>query len=347
MSSDPLAVIACDPPHFTADEIAALAWREYGLEARVTPLTGERDQNARLTSTAGEYVLKIANAAEDPAVTDLQIRALEHLARWPSAAPPVPQVCPTLSGADRLELERDGNRHVARLLTWLPGEPLTADRLEVALCGELGRALARLGQALADFRHPGGRQQSLLWDMKEATALAELLPRVADAAQRRLLADCLGDFETRALPAFARLRTQVIHGDFNPGNVLLAAARPARVAGVIDFGDLQQSPLVVDVAIAASYLRSADGDPLHYIAPFVAGYRAVTPLSAAEIDLLFELVATRLATTVAVLHWRRAARAAGDAYLDAASAAEADAGPFLERFRALGRETVSRRLRAA
>ncbi len=344
-TSSPLHVIACEPPAFTAAEIRDIARRHYGLDASVAPLVSERDQNWRLSAATGDFVLKIANAAEDPAVTDFQIRALAHLAREPRSAPPVPRVCPTRDGADRLELAREGATHVARLVTWLPGRPLRAADLAPRLCRQLGETLARLGRSLEDFRHPGGTQ-SLLWDMKRAGALREILPRVADADRRQLLAQCLDDFEARALPLFPRLRSQVIHSDFNPANVLLQPGPPPAVSGVIDFGDLQHAPLVVDVAIAAAYLRNEPGDPLEHIAPFVAGYHAVTPLTPEETGLLFDLVSTRLATTVALLEWRRAARASGDAYLEAAAAAEAGAGRFLERLRALSREAVGRRLAA-
>jgi Ser/Thr protein kinase RdoA (MazF antagonist) len=54
--------------------ILAVVRHHYGLEARVTRLTGERDENFRLTADDGaEYVLKIANPAESPAETDLKL----------------------------------------------------------------------------------------------------------------------------------------------------------------------------------------------------------------------------------------------------------------------------------
>ncbi len=344
MSSSPLSVIESLPPQFSAAAAGRIALEHYGLGGEPEPLVSERDQNFLLQDVDGSrWVLKIANAAEDPQFTDFQIQALRHIAAGP-AAPPVPALRATLDGADQLQIAANGHTHVVRMVRWLPGRPLEVRELRPALCRNLGEFLAGLGISLRDFRHAGGRQ-ALLWDMRQAPALRELLPFIADTPLRAELAACLDDFASRALPRFAELRTQVIHSDFNPDNILLDPQDPEQVAGVIDFGDIQRAPLVVDVAIAASYLRNECGDPLEHIAEFVAGYHRTTPLLPDEIDLLYDLINARLAATVAILAWRSGARAGGDAYLDKAAASESSAAPFLQRLREWSRAQVSQRLR--
>ena len=52
-----------------------------GLLANLLPLASERDQNFRISTEAGDqFVIKIANSAEDPAIIDMQLKALEHIA---------------------------------------------------------------------------------------------------------------------------------------------------------------------------------------------------------------------------------------------------------------------------
>ena len=68
-----------------AEEIAQ---RAFDIRASAHPLASERDQNFRLRAEDGsEWVLKIANPAEDPAILDMQTRALLHIAQvdpsWP------------------------------------------------------------------------------------------------------------------------------------------------------------------------------------------------------------------------------------------------------------------------
>ncbi|MCB1845519.1 MAG: phosphotransferase [Halioglobus sp.] len=342
--STPLQVIACDPPRFGHAEAREILRVHYGLEGEITQLVSERDQNFLLKENGGgRWVLKISNADEDPAVTDFQIRALQHIAAK-AADVVVPIVRNTLTGTDRVLVSRGNDEHTIRLVSYLRGRPLENEPLTAALARDTGRTLACLGQALSDFSHAGAAQ-TLLWDMKHALALRELLPKVGDAALRDLLAGCLDDFEKRALPEFASLRSQVIHNDLNPANILIDPDHPERVAGVIDFGDMQFSPLVVDLAVAAAYWRNDRGDPLELIAELLAAYHAVVALTMAEIDLLYDLVCTRLATTVAILAWREGEAREGDAYLDAAAVAEGSAAPFLRRLRELPREVVSRRLR--
>ena len=135
----------------------------------------------------------------------------------------------------------------------------------------------------------------------------------------------------------------MIHGDFNPGNVLLGSDA-ASIAGVIDFGDMVRAPVIVDLAIAASYLRSANTDPLGLIASLLAGYDSMSELPTDAPDALYGLVRARLATSITLLHWRLQARDKDDAYSQASADSEGDAAWFLETLGQIGRQRFRERM---
>jgi Ser/Thr protein kinase RdoA (MazF antagonist) len=76
------------------------------------------------------------------------------------------------------------------------------------------------------------------------------------------------------------------------------------VVGVIDFGDLIYAPLVCDLAVPISELIVGVDDPFGVAMEIAAGYCAVEPLTAEEIAVIFDLVATRTAMTIAIAAWR-------------------------------------------
>lgn len=345
-ANNPLKTLKRPPPEFSEDFACELAHRHYGLDAIARPLLSERDQNFRLKTPDGRrFVLKIANVDEDPRFTDFQVAALRHIETKGDIGVAVPRVILSRDGREQLAIDGDAGTHRVRLVSYVPGEPMPRCRTP-ALAESIGTALARLGRALADFEHPGSGQV-LLWDMQHALELVDLLDSVPDDRLRALSRECLEDFRAYALPAFGELRQQVIHNDMNPANVLTLPADRERVTGVIDFGDMQRLPLIVDVGVAASYLRPAEGDPLELVAHMVRAYHDEVPLTEAETRLLYDLVATRLATTVILLQWRRGDRGAEDEYLVDAAESEEDAADFLKRWRDCGRETAAARFRAA
>ena len=313
---------------------------EYGLEGSLTPLVSERDQNFRLDARTGaQFVVKIANAAEPAEITDFQVQALLHLEQ--SGCPvPVPRIVRTTSGEASIHITSNDTRHVLRVVTYLPGEPVEAITPDPGLGYELGCSLARLDRSLQDFSHPG-ESQVLLWDMQRAGQLRDIIQHVPEADLRDLVTECLDRFEELVLPALPSLRSQVIHNDVNPGNVLVSDGDVRTVAGVIDFGDMLRAPLIIDVAIAASYLR--EGEALAVIRSFLAGFESVTTLEPVEHKLLYDLVRMRLATTVAILHWRAQARSADDPYLEKALT-ERGAERFLGQISSLGRDAFEARV---
>lgn len=295
--------LATPSPSLTADAVERIARDQYGLAGEARLLTSERDQNFRFATPAGEaFVVKVSNPAEDRLVTDFQTRAMLHIEAR-DAALPVPCIRRTLSGAPAFVLETDGLSMVVRLLTWLDGVPLHQVERTGAQRRALGAQLARLGLALADFRHPAAGH-FLQWDIKNAAGLRPLLAHIEDPGRRALAASFLDRFDAEVAPVLPGLRRQIVHNDLNPYNVLVAEDDHDRVTGIFDFGDLVETALVNDVAVAASYLLSPAGDPLDGVVEFAAAYSAVRPLERAEAELLFDLTAARLLTTVAITNWR-------------------------------------------
>jgi hydroxylysine kinase len=305
------AVLDAPVPPASPGEAVALARAHFGLAAVAEPLTGERDRNFHLRATDGaEYVLKVVHPAEDPAVTDFQGRALLHLAGV-DAGLPVPQA--RLPLAVPWEVPGQPVRLV-RVYSWLPGRPLHMAAPGAAQRRNLGMALARLDMALQGFSHPA-QHHVLLWDSQHAARVRGLLPAIDDPACRAVAERLLDSFEQHAVPAMRRLRRQVIHNDFNPHNVLVDAEDDARIAGVIDFGDMVHAPLVQDLATACAYHVQPDGHPLHGPAEIAAAFHGVCPLLPEELDILADLIAARCVISVAISTWRARLQPGNAAYI--------------------------------
>jgi Ser/Thr protein kinase RdoA (MazF antagonist) len=345
VDSDPLAVIAQVQPRISDALAVETIKARYGLDVSVSSLVSERDQNFVLRTSEGpEYVFKIANAAEDPAVTDFQVKALLHIENIVTELG-IPVVAPTilrtLDGADQFVLEAPDGHYVSRVVSFIAGVPLAERIASPALARDMGTFLAYLGIALRDYSHPGSGH-SLLWDLEEALRLRELVQFVRDRESAAAVTSALDDFEQFALPSLAGFRRQVIHNDFNADNVVIESADPDKVAGVIDFGDMLAGPLIADVAIGASYLRSVSGDPLLLMAEFLSAYHRVTALTVDEIDVLFELIQARLCGSVAIMEWRASMRGDDDPYLQKLTDNDASASRALQRLREIPRESARR-----
>jgi len=340
----PLEDFDASAPRLSDAEVLRLLRTEYGLDGQLRPLLSERDQNFRLTASDGQnYVVKIAGAAEDQKAADFQILGLLHLEARECEAT-VPKIRRTRGGASSTTILHGQTRHVVRLVSYLPGRLLAEVPPTPLLMHSLGRSLAYLDIALGDFECDGG-QQTLLWDMQRAAELLPLATHIPDGALRQVVLACFDDFQQVAEPQFAALRNQVIHNDVNPGNVLVEEENSASVAGFIDFGDMLRAPLVVELAIAASYLRCDGADALAYIAAFIAAYDRISPLEDVEIDLLYYLLRTRLATTLTMLYWRLAVKGKDDGYAQESLHSESGAEHFLARINALMPQAFSDRLR--
>jgi hydroxylysine kinase len=304
------AVLASPVPAVSAAEAEAIFRHVYGRAGEAELLAGERDRNFRMREPGGaRFMLKVTNPVEERAVTEFQTAALCHVARTDPGFP-VPRVVPTLDGGliawSTGDGDVDGPRAV-RLFTWLEGALLGGRVLAPEGLRDLGRTLARLALALAGFSHAAERHP-LLWDMQHAVALRPLLTMIPDETARGWVARLIDRFEARVIPVLPDLPAGVIHNDLTGSNLLMRTEDGERVAGVVDFGDMVRAPLVQELGVTASYHLGLDDGPDLFapLAPLLAGYEAVRPLTEPEAWVLFDLISTRLALRGLIPAWRAA-----------------------------------------
>ena len=270
-------------------------------------------------------MVKVVNREEPAAVVACQLDALEHIAAVDPDLP-VPRLRRTLAGGASGSLLADEAAYQVQVLSYLPGEIVGERLLAPGDLEAVGALVARLGRALRGFAHPAALERALLWDNREVPRLRPHLGAFATAGERALAAAVLDRSEAWTLPRLAALRAQVIHGDAHPFNLLMAEGA---LSGVIDFGDLLHGPLIQDLANAAADFLRLDQDPAETFAALTRGYRRVTPLEEAELELLLPMAEIRLLQTPLIHRVRSAAGAADEGYLPLFSRR---CLPLLERF---------------
>ena len=312
-----MATMVMHSQPLSLEQVLQLARGHYGLEAHAARLTGERDENFRLrTATGAEYVFKVGHPAESAAVSELTTAALLHLEREDPGLP-CPRVVRARNGETCVRLAADGGgTRTARLLSYLPGEPLAASGgspQRRAACGRLG---ARLTRALRSFSHPAAHR-AVIWDVRHVGRLAGLLRELPGFPCTREALALLERIVPRIEAQFPRLRQQVVHNDLNPRNILATPA--GELSGIIDFGDMTETAIIADVAVtAAEHLpedcTAGSAAAAQSVRDVAEGYHESLPLAPAELAVLGTLVAARLTANLVVHEWHLQRNPAGEHY---------------------------------
>jgi 4-aminobutyrate aminotransferase-like enzyme/Ser/Thr protein kinase RdoA (MazF antagonist) len=342
------SVLEATPPSFSADDVARIAAELFGLDGTVTDLGSERDQTFLAEGSAGSGVIKISNLGESAATLDLEAEAILHALRVDPELPvarPRPVSESAGAAAYRTTVEGPDGTHFVRLFERLHGRSgggAGAPDLSDAAVRAYGETHARLNLALRGFFHPAAGRE-LLWDLAHAASLRPHVETIADRERRRLVEAVLDRYEGRAAPRWPRLRAQVVHGDLNLDNVLLDDE--GRICGIVDFGDAVQTAQVADFAVAlASLMRAREADEVFRVGRLtIDGYSSRVPLEPEELELLGDLVATRLAQIVVISAWRVARYPENAANIQSW---DADSWRLLELIGEIGGDRFSRELGA-
>ena len=321
-------------PTVDLDQAGAILAEGWGIAGSLRPLPSERDRNwAVAVDGEDRFVLKVSNATEDPAFLELQHAAMARLA---AAGVPCQLPVPTPDGRELLSVGPDpaGPPLLVRVLTWLPGRPLAtvppADR-SPALLVDLGRVLGRTARALDGFDHPAAHRAVPVGGRPRPRRDRRPRRRRGRSATGRPCSPPGSAASPRSRTSLPGLRHGVIHNDANDHNVLVDEAA-TRITGLLDLGDAVWSVVANELAVGGGLRRARRGrsaggrrgDPR-------PGSRRTLPLTDAEREVLAELVALRLATSVA-LSAHQSRLDPDDPYL---TISEAPAWALLERLAAV------------
>jgi 4-aminobutyrate aminotransferase-like enzyme/Ser/Thr protein kinase RdoA (MazF antagonist) len=292
-------------PSFAESAVCELLLRDYGLVGTLKELVSERDQNFLVETADGQYVLKIANLAEDRHFLELQNAVLKHCAKVDPELG-VPKLIPSKDKSDLVDWSTSHGTHATRLLTYLPGQLYSsaAKSLSVLesskLLASLGTFMGRLSRAMKGFGHPAAHRPDFLWNLDNTLAVKPWIVDITTPERRALVERIFARYESRAAPRLHALRAAVLHQDSNDNNIVVDHAALPTVTGLIDFGDMTFGRQINELAITLAYALLDVDDIYHSSQSLIAAYAREFPLEAEEAEILFDLVAVRLATSVCV-----------------------------------------------
>jgi 4-aminobutyrate aminotransferase-like enzyme/Ser/Thr protein kinase RdoA (MazF antagonist) len=288
-------------PNLPADEVASIVRERWGIDAELSPLGSQQDQNF-LARVDGEPVgvVKITN----PAFTATELAAQEAAAARIAASAPAVRIATTTTdaaGASRSAVAETSEGTLSiRIIEHLDGGTLTGGAyLSPATVARMGELAARTSLALADFDHDG-LDRVLQWDPRHADRVVELLsPHHPDPAKRRQVTDAAAAAWADLAVVASALPLQTVHLDLTDDNVVCTTERGIRLPdGIIDFGDVTRSWAVAELAITiSSVLHHAGAEPASVL-PAIRAFHEVRPLSAEEVAAIWPIVVLRGAVLV-------------------------------------------------
>jgi 4-aminobutyrate aminotransferase-like enzyme/Ser/Thr protein kinase RdoA (MazF antagonist) len=275
--------------------------RQYGLRVTLLTLPGEYDLNFEACQDGiPTHILKVMRPGCARSLVEMQCEALDHVGRRDPTIP-IPRVVRARDGQCFVTAaDQQGAERLVWVTTVLPGRLYGQIRPQpLSLVRELGVALAKLDNALEDFDHPDLHRE-LKWDIRRSAWIRDHLDLIAGEKRRALIREIITTFETDHLSHLDSLAVAPIHNDANDYNLLVQSnEHGSRLSGIIDFGDMVAAPTVIELAVAGAYAVLNQERPVAALSELVAGYNSVRLLSDGEIALVYPLVRTRLAVSVA------------------------------------------------
>jgi len=266
------------------DRLAARAVRAYGLgdDAELTLLNVSENATflVRDPATGARTVLRIHRRGyhDEPQIAS-ELAWLDALRDETGLR--TPRVVAASGGRRIIDVEPGPAPRHAVMFEWLPGaEP--PDRNLVEWFGTLGAITARLHDHSRRWRRPPGFDR-FAWDYDGAFGSVARWGRwqdgIAVGAAERALLGRLDDVLRTRLAAFGRGRDRygLVHADLRLANLLVHGSETF----VIDFDDCGWGWLLYDLGAALSFIEDDPRAPA-LIDAWVAGYRTVRPLSAAD-----------------------------------------------------------------
>ncbi|KAG8594679.1 hypothetical protein GDO81_001293 [Engystomops pustulosus] len=302
-----------------------LAEAIYGLQvSKVKPLPSYVDQNFYIQTVDDgnngqrEYVLKIMNGNDSVNSELIQVQTCAMKFLFDEGLP-TPNPLSTKSGAimslEAIEYGGVTQKHMVRLLTYLPGTPAANIKTTPEILFGIGKLAAILDETLTKkFQHSYKKsfdRGEFIWNLSNTPLLKKYTYAIKEENLRQKIEGVINEFESSVKKNLIKFRPCINHGDLNDHNLLVEKINISnenngneyRISGILDFGDMSSGYYVFEVAITIMYMMIESTDPLPVGGYVLAGYESIIPLKDEEKEALFTLVCCRFAQSLVMARY--------------------------------------------
>lgn len=258
----------------------------------------------------GGYILKITNSldSKNSKIMEAQVEMMLFL-HSRGFNVPKPEKNVTGSYLVHANISDDkagemGGENIVRLLTFIPGKILHQVPYTPQLLYESGAFVARMDNELKDFNFEPLKERHFVWSMDSVPQVSKFLFAVKDEKRKKVVEEVLQAWQEKIVPLLPVLERGYIHGDYNEQNILVNATpedpSTYHIDGVIDFGDIQHSCFLFELAITIMYqmVDIKTMPPNEVAGHILAGYLTHRTVSEDEWSILKECVAARFAQSL-------------------------------------------------
>ena len=140
------------------------------------------------------------------------------------------------------------------------------------------------------------------WDIGNIEFLHDNHSLFTDENKENIILYFINEYEKNVDPNKQFLRKSIIHNDCNDHNIILE--NQTKTIGVIDFGDIVHSYIVVEPAVCIAYAVLGKKNPFEIVCDILRGYCNSSQLSEVELKLAIYFVCIRLCISVTMAKFR-------------------------------------------
>jgi len=268
---------------------------QFGINAiKVERLSGLDNANYFVETQSEKYIFKTYPATRDTlSLVEAENNALLFLQNEGQRNIQTP--IPSKNQSYTAIVTINGQEYICRMLSYLEGKFLVDVPHSKKLFQSFGKFLAQLDLKFQQFTDYRVAARKLKWDIQYLNLSKKYLDSIPDRKDRSVVHYYYQQYEENVVPWLHELRTSVIHNDANELNVLVAHEE---VSGIIDFGDMSDTFLINELAIAITYACYDKENPLEWANILIESYHEILPLQEKELEVLYYLIAARLCISI-------------------------------------------------
>ena len=291
------------PPDFGLSEIKNIVYGKYGRKVEVKKLESDRDQNFYLYDKKqnDRFVLKIFNPVESLDIINMQTSVLDHFQVSRSLTIRTPKIIKALDGQKFIFIKRNNQRYILRLVSYISGDQLKDIKQKDISYFRIGSFIGDLASILQSFSEKY-YDRVFPWDISNIDFLHDNHSLFSDENKENIIIHFINEYEKNVDPNKQFLRKSIIHNDCNDHNIIVE--NQTKTIGVIDFGDIVHSYIVVEPAVCIAYAVLGKKNPFEIVCDILRGYCNSSQLSEVELKLAIYFVCIRLCISVTMAKFR-------------------------------------------